>query len=90
MGNRKIADGNGQRRETGMIANPSKPILGVAVVRLSAMHDAVKKTSVGRLDALRDFVGTVEIIVPQQGGRLKKAPGVFFKAIGFAKGVGKF
>ena len=87
---RKIADGNGQRRKTGMIADPSKPILGVAVVRLSAMHDAVKKTSVGRLDALRDFVGTVQIVVPQQGGRLKKRPGILFQSVGFAEGVGKF
>ena len=73
-----------------MIANPSKPILGVAIVRLSAMHDAVKKTSVGRLDVLRDLVGTIQVVVPQQGGGLQKTPSVLFCAVGFAEGVGKF
>src|SRR5262245_13706838 len=49
-----------------MLAHAPKPVLRVAIVRLTTMHDAMQKTSVGAGELLRKRVRGIEMIVPKQ------------------------
>ena len=53
--------GNGR-----MGAHTMEPVFGISIVRFAAMHDAVEERAIGVLDGLRDYMGTVEMIVPQK------------------------
>ncbi len=51
-----------------MAANASEPIRGVAVIRFTQArwNDAVEETAVGIFNRLRDFVGGILMVVPEQ------------------------
>jgi hypothetical protein len=50
------ADSRQQLGETGMLADPAKPALRVAVIWFPSVHDGVDIAAVGVLDALRDLM----------------------------------
>jgi len=49
-----------------MRTDAMKPIFGIAVIRLAAVHDPMKERAITALDGLRNHMGTVEMIVPEQ------------------------
>ena len=56
-------------RTTSVFADPMKPILCVPIIRFASMHDAVQKTSIGIVNALRNGMRFVEVIMPEQDER---------------------
>lgn len=59
----------GERFKAGVPAHALEPVLGIAVVRFTAVHDAVKITAIRTFDVLGDRVRCVELIVPEQDRR---------------------
>src|SRR5262249_54897158 len=53
-------------QETRMCTRVAQPVLRVAVVRLTAVHDGVNETAVAIVDGLRDQMRRVQMIVPEQ------------------------
>src|SRR5215213_4755181 len=49
-----------------MLAHAPKPVFGVAIVRLAAMHDSVQPASVPRFNVLGKGVGFIEMVMPQK------------------------
>ena len=56
--------------EAWMLTHAMKPVFGVAIVRLAPVHDGVNVTAFTRFDVLRDDVGGVQVIVPEENGGL--------------------
>lgn len=52
-----------------MFADTMEPIFRITVVRFAPVHDAVNKRAIGCLNVLRDAMGFIEMIVPQQHQR---------------------
>ena len=52
-----------------MLSHAVEPILGIAVVGLAAMHDAVNITTIHVVDVLGDGMRFIEVIVPQKKKR---------------------
>src|SRR6266700_3525072 len=52
--------------EHGMISNTAKPVPRIAVVRLTAVENAVPITASGRFNRLADLVRFVEAVVEQK------------------------
>jgi len=52
-----------------MMPNAPEPILRVPIVRLAPVQDAVHEAAVRVLDALRDDVRGIEVVVPEQQER---------------------
>jgi hypothetical protein len=59
----------------GMLADAAKPIARVHEVGLAAMKNSVEEAGVLVLDVLNDFVGGVEMIVPEENGGAGKFAG---------------
>src|SRR5690606_9031347 len=57
-------------------ANPAEPVLGVGVIPLAAVHDAVPEASVGSLDLLTPGMRCVELVAQQEDASHAAAGGV--------------
>src|SRR5207248_6795172 len=66
-----------------VLAHPPEPILGIAIIRLAAVHDAVNEGAISIFNVLRDYVRRLEVIVPEQkqGADERWLPGRKFCAV---------
>ncbi len=56
----------GQFGKDGMTSYPAEPISGIAVVRFTAMHDAVYERAILVIGVLSERMGGVAVVVPEQ------------------------
>ncbi len=65
----QLADAPGDFWKCRMRPHATPPILRVKIIRLAPVHEGVNKTAVGVLNALREGVRGIEMIVPEQNQR---------------------
>ncbi len=67
------------RGKGGVASDAVEPILGVAKIRLSPVHEGVNVTAIGMLEVLGDLVRFFQVIVPEQQQRPDSVPPLRWK-----------